>query len=272
MKLTTKFTEWDIKDTEKKYKSNMPKALIIDDEPDCCESLSLLLERHCPDVKIAGTYFSAERALPAIHEINPDLIFLDIEMPHMNGFEMIEKLPSINFELIFTTSYDQYAIKAIRFSALDYLLKPIDSEELKKAVQKVTSRMQKPLSQQLEILLQKINQPSKPIKRIALPTMEGLKLVPVDRIISCASEGNYTIFLLKDKQKIVASRLLKEVEEMLEEYSFFRVHHSYIVNMNEIDRFIRTDGGYLVMSDGSSVDVSRSKKELLLKKLLPTRE
>ena len=250
----------------------MLNAIIIDDEPDCCESLSILLKRNCPEVYIAATFYSAEKALAALNEIKPQLVFLDIEMPNMNGFEMLEKLSEINFELIFTTSYDQYAIKAIRFSALDYLLKPIDREELQKAVQKVLSRLQKPLTQQLEILLQKIKQPANPIQRIALPTMEGLKLVPVDSIISCASEGNYTVFLMKDKQKIVVSRPLKEVEEMLEEYSFFRVHHSYIVNINEIDRFVKSDGGYLIMSDGSSVDVSRSKKEMLLKKLLPYRE
>ena len=250
----------------------MIKTIIIDDEPDCCESLSILLKRNCPDVNIAGTFYSAEKALAAINEINPQLIFLDIEMPNMNGFEMLERLPEINFELIFTTSYDQYAIKAIRFSAMDYLLKPIDREELQKAVKKVANRLQKPLTQQLEILLQKINHTNNPIQRIALPTMEGLKLVPVDSIISCASEGNYTIFLLKDKQKIVVSRPLKEVEEMLEEHSFFRVHHSYIVNINEIDRFIKSEGGYLIMSDGSSVDVSRSKKEQLLKKLLPYKQ
>jgi two-component system, LytTR family, response regulator len=250
----------------------MLNAIIIDDEPDCCESLSILLKRNCPEVNIAATFYSAEKALAALNEINPQLVFLDIEMPNMNGFEMLEKLPSIDFELIFTTSYDQYAIRAIRFSALDYLLKPIDREELQKAVKKVMNRLQKPLTQQLEILLQRINHTNQSIQRIALPTMEGLKLVPVDSIISCASEGNYTIFLMKDKQKIVVSRPLKEVEEMLEEHSFFRVHHSYIVNMNEIDRFIKTDGGYLIMSDGSSVDVSRSKKELLLKKLVPYRE
>jgi two-component system LytT family response regulator len=250
----------------------MITAIIIDDEPDCCESLSILLKKHCPEVNVAGIFNSAEKALYAISDLSPQLVFLDIEMPNMNGFEMLEKLPAIDFELIFTTSYDQYAIKAIRFSALDYLLKPIDREELQRAVQKVQSRLQKPLTQQLEILLQKVNKPANPIHRIALPTMEGLKLVPVESIISCASEGNYTIFLLKDKHKIVVSRPLKEVEEMLEDHSFFRVHHSYMVNMNEIDRFIKTDGGYLIMSDGTAVDVSRSKKELLLKKLLPSKE
>jgi len=250
----------------------MLKAIIVDDEPYCCESLSTLLERFCPEVKISAICHSGQEALTALQEIKPHLVFLDIEMPYMNGFELLERLPDIDFELIFTTSYDQYAIKAFRFSALDYLLKPIDREELQKAVKKVVDRKHSPLPQQLEILLQKINQPNIPIQRIALPTMEGLQLVPVSSIISCSSDGNYTVFLMKGKQKIVASRPLKEVEEMLTEHSFFRVHHSYIVNMNEIDKFIKTDGGYLIMSDGSSVDVSRSKKEMLLKKLLPYKQ
>jgi two-component system, LytTR family, response regulator len=250
----------------------MIKTIIVDDEPDCCESLSILLKRSCPEVSIAAVCYSAEKALSVIKEIKPRLVFLDIEMPNMNGFEMLEKLPSTDFELVFTTSYDQYAIRAIRFSALDYLLKPIDPKELQEAVQKVQNRLQRPFSQQLEILLQKINQPANPIQRIALPTMEGLRLVPVENIISCASDGNYTTFFMKDKQKIVVSRSLKEMEDLLDEYSFFRVHNSYMVNMNEIDRFIKGEGGYLIMSDGSSVDVSRSKKEMLLKRLLPHKQ
>ncbi len=250
----------------------MLKAIIIDDEPYCCESLATLLERFCPDVNISAICNSGDQALSAIQKIKPHLVFLDIEMPYMNGFELLEKIPAIDFELVFTTSYDQYAIKAFRFSALDYLLKPIDREELQKAVNKVMSRKQNPIPQQLEILLQKINHTNNSIQRIALPTMEGLQLVPVNSIISCASDGNYTFFLMKDKQKIVVSRPLKEVEEMLAEHSFFRVHHSYIVNMNEIEKFIKIDGGYLIMSDGSTVDVSRSKKEVLLKKLLPYKE
>ena len=250
----------------------MLKAIIIDDEPDCCESLAILLERFCPEVKVLATCYSGDNALAAIQEIKPHLIFLDIEMPYMNGFELLEKLPAIDFALVFTTSYDQYAIKAFRFSALDYLLKPIVREELQTAVKKVSDKLQNPIPQQLEILLQKLNHTNHSIQRIALPTMEGLQLVPVSSIISCASEGNYTIFLMKDKQKIVVSRPLKEVEEMLAEHFFFRVHHSYIVNMNEIEKFVKTDGGYLIMSDGSSVDVSRSKKEILMKKLLPYKE
>ncbi len=248
------------------------KAIIIDDEPDCCESLAILLERFCPEVTISAICNSGMQAISAIQEIQPHLVFLDIEMPYMNGFELLEKLPAIDFELIFTTSYDQYAIKAFRFSALDYLLKPIVREDLQKAVSKAVSRAKSPLPQQLEILLQKINQTTNPIQRIALPTMDGLQLVPVSSIISCASDGNYTNFLMKDKQKIVVSRQLKEVEEMLSEHSFLRVHHSYLVNMNEINKYLKGEGGYLVMSDGSTVDVSRSKKEDLLKRLLPYKE
>ena len=250
----------------------MLKAIIVDDEPYCCESLATLLERFCPEVKISAICNSGQESLSAIQEIKPHLVFLDIEMPYMNGFELLEKLPAIEFELVFTTSYDQYAIKAFRFSALDYLLKPVDREELQKAVKKVSGRMQSPIPQQLEILLQKINHTNNSIQRIALPTMEGLQLVPINSIISCASEGNYTIFLLMDKQKIVVSRPLKEVEEMLTEHSFLRVHNSYLVNMNEINKYIKGEGGYLVMSDSSTVDVSRSKKEMLLKKLLPYKE
>jgi two-component system LytT family response regulator len=250
----------------------MLNAIIIDDEPYCCDALEALLQRYCPEVTLAGSFLSGETALAAIHEIKPQLVFLDIEMPHMNGFEMLEKIPEINFGLIFTTSYNQYAIKAIRFSAIDYLLKPVDREELQKAVQKAARQWQQSLPQQLEILLQKINQSTSAVQKIALPTMEGLQMVALDTIISCASDSNYTVFYLKGKRKLVASRTLKDVEEMLEDYSFLRVHHSWLVNLNEIEKYVKGDGGYLLMSDNSTVDVSRGKKEVLLKKLLPYKE
>jgi len=249
----------------------MIKAIIIDDEPYCCDALQILLERYCPQVRVAAICTSGEQALISIPEHKPQLVFLDIEMPQMNGFDLLERLPEMNFELIFTTSYNQYAIKAIRFSALDYLLKPIDREELQNAVQRVVNRINHPLTQQLEILLEKIHKPSTVTQRIALPTMEGLQLIPIQSIISCASSSNYTIFFLKDKQKITVSRTLKEVEEMLDEYSFLRVHHSYLVNLNQISKYVKGEGGYLVMSDGSTVDVSRSKKELLIEKLQHSR-
>jgi len=247
----------------------MINAIIIDDEMHCRKTLSILLKEYCPDVEVMEQCDNGEAGVEAIKKLKPDLVFLDIEMPRMNGFEMLEQLSEISFAVIFTTGYDQYAIKAFRFSALDYLLKPIDHEELSKAVLKVSRQVLYPLAQQIEILLQKIHHQPSPINKIALPTVEGLQMIPVDSIISCASDRNYTSLLLKNKQKIIISKILKDIEEMLEEYSFLRVHHSYIVNLNEITRYIKGEGGYLVMSDGSSVDVSRSRKEILLQKLQP---
>ena len=250
----------------------MLKAIIIDDEPYCCEILAGMLEADCPEVNVVNISNNGTDALKAIRQFSPDIVFLDVEMPRMNGFEMLEQLPAINFHLIFTTSYDQYALKAIRFSAIDYLLKPVDREELKKAVEKVKQRIQIPIPQQLEILMQKIKQPSNPVNKIALPTMEGLQMIPVDSIISCESDDNYTNIQLKGKKKLLVTRSLKEMEEILEQHSFTRVHRSYLVNLNEIEKYIKGDGGYLVMSDGTTIDVARNKKEVLLKKLLPYKE
>lgn len=249
----------------------MIDAIVVDDEPYCCESLVNLLGRYCPEVRVIKVCYSGEQALIMIKEHSPQLMFLDIEMPAMNGFELLEKLPEISFELIFTTSYDQYAIKAFRFSALDYLLKPIDRDELQRAVQKVLDRDQRPTLQQVDILLKKLNESTIKINKIAIPTVEGLHLIPITSIISCTSESNYTILKLKEGQKIVTTRILKEIQEMLEEYSFLRVHHSYIVNLNEVIKYIKGEGGHLIMSDGTAIDVSRSRKEMLLRRLLPYR-
>lgn len=243
------------------------KAIIIDDEQDCCDVLATLLARFCPEVTVTDAYISAEDGLNALKNNSVDLVFLDIRMPHMNGFELLEKLHPFQFAVIFTTSYDQYAIKAIRYSALDYLLKPVDKEELRAAVRKAHERLTPLVAQQLEILVQKINRPAQIVNRIALPTMEGLHIIPADTIISCTSNSNYTILSLKDGKKLTVSRTLKEIEEMLEEHPFLRVHHSYLVNLNEVRKYIRGEGGLLIMSDGSSIDVSRSKKDHLLKEL-----
>ena len=250
----------------------MLKAIIIDDEPYCCEILAAMLESDCPDVEIISICNDAKNALDVIRQHSPDLVFLDVEMPKMNGFEMLEQLPAINFHLIFTTSYDQYALKAIRFSAIDYLLKPIDREELKMAVEKVKERIHIPIPQQLEILMQKLRQPSSPVNKIALPTMEGLQMIPIDSVVSCESDDNYTRLKLKSGKKLLVTRSLKEIEESLEQHSFIRVHRSYLVNLNEIEKYIKGEGGYLVMSDGTTIDVARNKKEVLLKKLLPYKE
>ena len=246
----------------------MIKALIVDDEPYCSETLEILLKRYCSNVDIIGISANGFDALNIIKTQTPDLVFLDLEMPKMNGFEMLEQLPSINFDLIFTTSYDQYALKAFRFSAIDYLLKPVNREELQKAVEKVALRSQKPFKEQLEILFQKMNRASTPIGKIALPTMEGLQMVTIDSIISCDSDSNYTIVRLKNKEKLVVSRTLKEVEELLEDHAFVRVHHSHLVNLNHVEKYVKGEGGYLELSDGTTVGVSRSKKEVLLKRLI----
>jgi two-component system, LytTR family, response regulator len=247
----------------------MIRAIVVDDEPYCCDTLETMLEKYCPGVQLVAVCHSGEEAIAGIKQHQPDLVFLDIEMPRMNGFDMLQKIGAINFEIIFTTSFDQYALRAIRFSALDYLLKPIDKDDLQTAVQKVIQRTQKPITQQLQLLMQKLQQPTNPINKIALPTMEGLQMLPVESILYCESDSNYTIFHLKDKQKIIVSRTLKEMEEMLEEYSFARVHSSYLVNLQEVNKYIKGEGGYLVLNDGSSVNVSASRKKLLLSKLQP---
>jgi len=250
----------------------MIKAILVDDEMHCLDTLSILIKDYCPEVEIAEQCSSAKNALAAIEKNQPALVFLDIEMPVMNGFELLEQFKEIKFSVIFTTSYDQYALKAIRFSAIDYLLKPIDREELRNAVQKVKDRFQVPIPQQLEILMEKLRQPSNAINKIALPTMEGLQMIPIDSIVSCESDDNYTHFKLKNGKKLLVTRSLKEIEESLEQHSFVRVHRSYLVNLNEIEKYIKGEGGYLVMSDGTTIDVARNKKETLLRKLLPSKE
>ena len=250
----------------------MLKAIIVDDEPHCCKTLDSLLKRYCPEVNVIATCANGVDALKAIQTLNPNLVFLDVEMPKMNGFEMLEQLHEINFHLIFVTSYDAYALKAIRFSAIDYLLKPVDREELQTAVQKVIKRMQAPLPEQLKIILEKIQHPASPSNKIALPTMEGLQMIAVESIVVCEADDNYTTLMLKNNKKIVVSCTLKVIEELLEDHSFIRVHRSFVVNLEEVEKYVKGDGGYLVMSDGSEILISRNKKEELLKKLVSGKE
>lgn len=244
----------------------MIKAILVDDEVHCLDTLSILLKEYCPEVQILEQCGSAKYALAAIEKLKPSLVFLDIEMPAMNGFEMLQQFEDIPFAAIFTTSYDQYAIKAIRFSALDYLLKPIDPKELITAVHKVELQKNLPSNEQFQMLLNQVHHKETGFKKIAVPTLDGFELIPADQILRCEADDNYTHFFLKNKNKIVASRTLKEVEEQLEEFSHFvRVHHSYLVNINEVTKYVRGEGGYVIMSDGSTVNVSRSRKESLLK-------
>ncbi|UFH53376.1 LytTR family DNA-binding domain-containing protein [Spirosoma sp. KNUC1025] len=242
----------------------MIKAIIIDDEAHCRDTLSMQLAKYCSNVQVLAQCRSAAEGLKAIAEHTPAVLFLDVEMPVMNGFEMLEQLPSVPFDIIFTTGYDSYAIKAIRFSALDYLLKPIDKDDLIQAVAKVNRQPELQMNQQIQLLLQKLDHKA-PLQKIALPSLQGFELVLIDTIIRCEADDNYTRVYLKDRSPLLVSRTLKEIEELLEDNSFLRVHQSHLINLNEIVRYVRGEGGYVVMSDNSTVHVSRSRKDELLK-------
>ena len=244
----------------------MIKAILIDDEMHCLKTLDLLLGEYCANVQVLEKCNDAATGLKAIELHKPDLVFLDIEMPEMNGFEMLEHLPQINFAVIFTTGYDQYAIKAFHFSALDYLLKPIEPKELIDAVKKVEEQHHLPMPEQFEMLLKKIGGVNSGFTKIAVPTAEGFELISATDVIYFEAESNYTHIFLKNKNKIIACRTLKKVEEQIQDYNFFvRVHNSYMVNLNEVVRYVRGEGGYLIMSDNSSINVSRNRKDALLK-------
>ena len=244
----------------------MIKAILIDDEVNCLNSLNKLISDYCPEVQVDDRCRSGKKALESIEKLKPELVFLDIEMPVMNGFELLEHFKQIPFSVIFTTGYDQYAIKAIRFSALDYLLKPIDPKELVAAVHKVQVQKNPPFAEQFRLLMDQIQHRETVLTKIAVPTSEGFELILADQIIRCEADSNYTHLFLKNKTRIIACRTLKEVEEQLHDFNYFlRIHHSYIVNLNEVTKYIRGDGGYLVMADGSTVNVSHSRKDALLK-------
>ncbi|HET9430774.1 MAG TPA: LytTR family DNA-binding domain-containing protein [Chitinophagaceae bacterium] len=244
----------------------MIKAILVDDEMHGLDTLAIHLADYCPNVQVLEKCSSAKKALAAIEKLKPGLVFLDIEMPVMNGFELLEQFGEIPFSVIFTTSYDQYAIKAIRFSALDYLLKPVDPKELIVAVNKVERQKHAPTNEQVKMLMDQLQHKETKFNKVAIPTTEGFEMIPIDDIVRCEADDNYTHLFLKNKSKIISSRHLKEMEEQLKEFpSFIRVHHSYIVNLNEVVRYVRGEGGYLVMTDGSTVNVSRSRKESLLK-------
>ncbi len=242
------------------------KALLVDDEQHCLETLTWQLEKFCPEVEIIGVCDSAEKALAILNNEEIELAFLDIEMPHMNGFELLQRFKKIPFEIIFTTAYDMFAVKAFKFSALDYLLKPIDKDELVQAVEKVKEKKnQAILPEQLNILFQNFYNQKQTSQKIALPTMNGLEFVIADDIIHCQSEGNYTHIFLKDDAKFLICRTLKETEELLSGHNFFRVHHSHSINLNHIKKYVKGDGGYVIMCNNSSINVSRSRKEELLR-------
>ncbi|MEO6540376.1 MAG: LytTR family DNA-binding domain-containing protein [Ferruginibacter sp.] len=243
----------------------MISAIIIDDETKGRTALRAKILAYCPQIKIMAEASTAEEAILLIQQHKPQLVFLDIEMPRMNGFEMLNTIKEKNFHIIFTTAYDQYAIKAIKYAAFDYLLKPIDIEELKSAVARAESSENEETKKQIEMLQQNIQHPKKQLNKLAIPTLEGLLFFDINDIIHLEANSNYTIIHFSGKPKITASKTLKEFEEILPETIFFRTHHSHLINLNYIKRYIKGDGGQIEMQNGTYVDVSRRKKEEFLK-------
>lgn len=244
----------------------MITATIVDDEPDCCELLVMLLERYCPEVKVLDICYAAETAIQSIKEHQPQILFLDIEMPFMNGFQLLEKLGAINFELIFTTSYNQYAIKTIRFSALDYLLKPIDGKDLKAAVAKAEQRHW-PQTQQLGLLKQQLHGGVKNLPdKIALPYQNGVTFAEIKNVIYCESDNNYTRIHTIDGNQYMVAKTLGDIQEVLEERNFLRIHRQYLINLDHIKKYVRGEGNYVIMSNNQSIPVARNQKEKLIEK------
>ena len=243
----------------------MIRTVVIEDEEHSRKMLMQMLHEHCRAINVVASADSVRTGLTAISEQRPELVFLDIELQSETSFEILEKLPEINFELVFTTAFDHYALKAIKFCAIDYLLKPIDLNELRIAVAKAEKRLNREyLNKNLEVLVNNLKSGSQNNHRIALSTLEGLLFVNVRDIIYCESSGPYTKFIFKQAAVIVTSKHLKEYEDLLSGYEFFRIHKSYLVNLQEIKKYIRGDGGHIIMSDGASLNVSKQRKEKFL--------
>jgi two-component system, LytTR family, response regulator len=244
----------------------MIKAIIIDDEQHCVKALLNDLQKNCPTVEVMDTCYSAKEGIMSIKKNSPDLVFLDVEMPWMNGFEMLEVLGDIKFSIIFTTAHDEFAARAFRISAVDYLLKPIDANDLKEAVKKAEQKLQQPGNIHIETLLRNIKIPSAQ-QKIALPYKEGHEFVEVGHIIYCQAEGAYTKVFLDNRKYILVSKTLGDIEELLPQDMFQRIHHSTVVNLRFITHFVRSDGGYLKLQTGEQLPVSKSKKEGLMERL-----
>ncbi|MFT4016743.1 MAG: LytTR family DNA-binding domain-containing protein [Agriterribacter sp.] len=245
----------------------MIKTIIVDDEPKGRLALQEKIKAHCPTVEIVGQAGNGLEAITLIDNLKPELLFLDIEMPQMNGFEMLRKLKEKNFFIIFTTAYDQYAIQAIKYAAFDYLLKPIDIEELKTAVNKIKTTSENQFIAQLKLLQENLALPVKKLHKLAIPSLESILFLEIHHIIHLEANSNYTNIYMADKTKIIASKTLKEFSELLPADIFFRTHHSHIINLNFIKRYIKGDGGQIELTDGSYIEVSRKNKEAFMQRI-----
>lgn len=246
----------------------MIKTLIVEDEQKSRDMLAAIIQKNFPELTVAGTAKNVSEGVEMIKAHNPDLVFLDISMPDGSGFDLLEKVHGHKFELIFATASDQHAIRAIKYSACDYLLKPIDIEELKSAIEKVIQKKNAiPNMENLQFLIQHLKRADENFQKITLPTGNAYEIVNIKDIIRCEADGSYTNFYLNDKRKLMISAGLKHYEELLPESDFIRVHHHHLINMNHVVRFLKEDGGYAIMSDGSKIEISRRKKEAFMEKL-----
>lgn len=240
----------------------MLTAVLIDDEKNALEVLDMQLARFCKEVTVVEKCQSGEQGIAAIRHHQPDLVFVDIEMPHVNGFDVLKETAGLQYEVIFTTAYDQFAIRAIKLSALDYLLKPIDITELQVAVQKAIDRKgTSSVANKLTVLLQQLQQPAVKQERVALPVGEAMQFFHADEIMRCEGESNYTHIFLSNGKKITTAKTLKDVEESLFGFPFYRIHKSHLVNINHISKVIKGDGGYVVMDNGTTLSISRNKRD-----------
>lgn len=246
----------------------MIKAIIIDDETRSRQIIKEMLNKYCPEIEVISDVSSGEEAYPVITEQQPDLVFLDIEMPYEDGFDFLNRFDRIPFEVVFITAYNQYAIRAIRICALDYLLKPLSITDLKNAVERAKERiLNKHSHGQHELLLQNLKRNrNTEHHKLAIPARDGLDFIDIKDIIVLEADGAYTNIRMTDKRKLLSSRNLKEYEEFLPEDFFFRAHHSFIINLHHVRNYHKGEGGYVVMTDNSNVDISKRKKKEFLER------
>ncbi len=245
----------------------MVTVILIDDEQHCIERLTnLLTNQHNDEITLLGSFSTVEEGIKAIQELKPQLIFLDVQIHDKTGFDLLKAVDRTLFDVIFTTAYEKFAVQAFRFSALDYLLKPIDKDELAVAIQKFKEKTTKSdTAAKLDALFHNIKNIQGSSKKICVPVTSGMVFLETEEIIRCESEINYTTLHLKDKKKLVVAKTLKEFEELLSDYQFFRVHNSHLINLQYIKAYNKGKGGYVTLTDNSTVEVSTRRKDDFLK-------
>ncbi|MEO9076337.1 MAG: LytTR family DNA-binding domain-containing protein [Gelidibacter sp.] len=237
----------------------MTKIIIIDDETHCINVLENLINKMQADYRVIGTFTNPLKGLEFIKSNPPDLLFLDIEMPNLNGFALLDHLIPMDFDVVFTTAYDQYAIKAFQYSAINYLLKPISEKNIVKAISEWEKRRKQTSSKQWQLLQENIKNTNPEYAQIALPTGVGFQIVEIKNIVRCQSDSNYTHIFCRDEKRILISRTLKEIEELLSDHGFVRVHQSHLINPKFVKEILKQDGGSLIMNDDAEIPVSRQK-------------